>query len=73
MYECGAGKKVFANKTDNPITLVVQLMVGSRPSFPEGVAPAYKALAEKCWTGDPDFRPTAELVATEMAEIPRTF
>lgn len=40
--------------TNNPLTLVVHTMVGTHPSFPEGVAPAYKALAEKCWTRDPE-------------------
>lgn len=68
MYECGAGKKVFADITTNPMTLVLQLMMGSRPTFPVGVAPAYKALAEKCWSGDPDFRPTAEEVAAELLQ-----
>lgn len=72
MYECSTGKKVFSELTGNPMALVMRLVVGSRPAFPGSVAPAYKTLTEKCWTGDPDFRPTAELVAAEMCRVPRT-
>lgn len=69
MYECAVGEHVFADLQCNPIALVMRIMMGSRPSFPEGVAPAYGALAETCWTMDPDLRPTAELVATQLVTM----
>ena len=70
MFECGAGKQVFAELSKQPMALIMRLIQGSRPSFPEGVAsPAYRDLTEKCWVGDPDFRPTSDSVATELAKI----
>lgn len=73
MYECATSKKVFSDLScTNPMTLVMRMMMGARPSFPEGVATNYRSLAEKCWTADPDFRPTAESVAMEVSQIAAT-
>lgn len=68
MYECGTGKRPlnFADLCANPIALVMRLVVRG---FPEGVAPSYKALAEKCWDADPGLRPHFKSIIAELKEV----
>jgi len=72
MYECGTGKKVFSELHSNPLALTMKLMMGSRPSFPNDVAPSYRELAEKCWNDSAELRPSFENVITELMAITST-
>lgn len=69
MYECGTGKKPFTELQCSSVALVMRLMMGSRPIFPQALAPGYRSLAEKCWNQDASLRPTFDSVVAELAEV----
>ena len=69
LFECGTGKKMFAELQSNPVALVMLIMMKSRPSFPEGFSHGYQALTEQCWDHDPHLRPSFETVAAELANV----
>ena len=69
MFECGTSKKAFADQLHNPVVLGVQIMIGTRPKFPEDMALEYKVLAEQCWQQDPEQRPMFEAITATLGKI----
>ncbi len=72
LYECGTGKKLFAEQQSSPVALVMRIMMGSRPAFPQGIPPGYRDLAGLCWKHDPHLRPSFETAAAELAKVALT-
>jgi len=69
MYECYTSKRAFEKLLNNPLVLGVQLMAGTRPSFPSGVSSEYRTLAVQCWNKDPDSRPGFEAISDSLRQV----
>ena len=69
MCEAATGQIPFADIHLSPVVLVMKLMMGLRPSFNGGVPNEYQRLAEKCWHGDPNLRPTFQTILEELTKM----
>ena len=69
MFECATGQKAFADLRCAATVLVMRLMMGARPVFPEDVPARYRTTAEKCWGQDPNLRPSFESVSSELMDM----
>jgi tRNA A-37 threonylcarbamoyl transferase component Bud32 len=65
LYELLVGESVFP-KDVNPIRLAKLLTDNIRPEIPKSVAPVISRLIEKCWTTDPNSRPTFDEIYSEL-------
>ncbi len=50
----------YPYKNANPNVVPVLVMQGLRETFPLGTPPGYAQLAQQCWDGSPDKRPTVD-------------
>ncbi len=69
MCEAATGQKPFADMQQPPVVLVMKLLMGARPSFNGGVPKAYQKVAERCWHGDPNLRPTFQCVMEALKKM----
>ena len=70
MCEAATGQKPFTDLcVNNPVCMVMKLVMGVRPSFNGGVPSAYRSVTEKCWAGDPDLRPSFPDVQKQLAKL----
>jgi hypothetical protein len=59
MWEMFTGQRPYGNMKQQQLVEEV-VMRGLRPKFPSHAPPAYVALAQACWSGSPQARPTFE-------------
>lgn len=71
MWEVATGEAPFAAdlKQLSPVLLVMRLLMGQRPAFHPHHDPAYQQIAQSCWHGDPNLRPTFSTVLSELQEL----
>jgi serine/threonine protein kinase len=50
----------------NPMSMSRKLIQGERPNIPANVSPAYRALIEACWDGNPTARPSFRRIVTQI-------
>lgn len=65
-YELILNKEPFKGETTNSIFNKVSQ--GIRPKFSEQIGDSYKNLIKKCWSQDPDKRPSFEEIVKELKE-----
>ena len=61
MWEHTTGKKPFHNRSHNHI-LILDILKGERPQITDDTPEFYAELMKKCWSHDPENRPTAKEV-----------
>lgn len=75
MFEVVTGVSPFADIV-NPMALGMKIVNGERPEIPEGTPEIYSQLIERCWSQDPDDRPSfgavVEQLLDEEAMLPDT-
>jgi TPR repeat protein len=66
MWEALTGKEPY-EEADNEVQISLHVQGGGRPEIPEGTPKWYQELMEKCWSQNPQDRPSAEEVASKIA------
>lgn len=71
MWEVATGEVPFASdlKQLSPVLLVMRLLMGHRPAFTASHNQSYKKIAESCWHGDPNRRPTFSTILSELRHL----
>lgn len=67
MLELVSTKRVWGDL--HPLQIMDRVVSGIRPDFPDNVLPAYRQLAERCWTQNADERPNFNECHTELLSI----
>ena len=68
MWEMTSGVLAF-NDTAHDHHLILKICQGLRPEIIEGTEPEYSELMKKCWSLNPDERPTAEELVERFKDM----
>ena len=74
MYEILTGKKPIDEHNMNQYAIMRSVLEGVRPTFNGfNVKPSFEALIQRCWSADPDERPTAQELYEKFSSDPDYF